>query len=249
MNRLLVVTASVALLCCPVSRADDKEKPKQLPPQLAKLIQGTPADFIKRFDKNGDGYLTKDELPPALTRAFDKMDVNGDGKLDRKEVAAMLQILRRRFGLNDAQAAKNNKTKKPDSPSVDRMVANWLERMDANQDGKISKEEAKAALAANFERFDLNKDGFLDKNELRQVAERFLAMQATNAGKNAAPARQSLIDFDALDRNADGRLTRDELKGTRFEAVFDAIDTNKDGKIDKKEFAVYLEKLAEQKKE
>src|SRR5205807_1129652 len=221
---------------CPMARGEERDKPNQLPPQLAKLIQGAPADFIKRFDKNGDGYLTKDELPPVLARAFDKMDVNGDGKLDKKEVAAMLQILRRRFGLNDAQAAKNNKTKKPDSPSVDRMVANWLERMDANQDGKISKEEAKAALAANFERFDLNKDGFLDKNELRQVAERFLAMQATNAGKNAAPARQSLIDFDALDRNADGRLTRDELKGTRFEAVFDAIDTNKDGKIDKKEF-------------
>jgi Ca2+-binding EF-hand superfamily protein len=46
-------------------------------------------------------------------------------------------------------------------------------------------------------------------------------------------------DFDALDRDADGRLTRDELKGT---AWADQIDANKDGKIDRKEFAEFFKK-------
>ena len=60
------------------------------------------------------------------------------------------------------------------------------------------------------------------------------------------PAAQG-PDFDALDKNADGRLTRDELKGTPYADKFEEIDTNKDGKIDKKEFAAYLKKQAEKK--
>ncbi len=54
-------------------------------------------------------------------------------------------------------------------------------------------------------------------------------------------------DFDALDLNADGRLTRDELKGTPYADKFDAMDTNKDGKIDRKEFAAYFRREAEKK--
>src|SRR6266404_5698476 len=152
MYRVLILATSLMLLSFQIAHSDEKEKPKQFPPQLRKLIEGSPAEFIKRFDRNGDGYLTRDELPPRLAQAFDKMDVNGDGKLDKKEVAAMLQILRQRLGPNDKQAKKNTK-KNPEKPGVERMVANWIERMDSDKDGKISKSEAKAALAANFERF------------------------------------------------------------------------------------------------
>jgi Ca2+-binding EF-hand superfamily protein len=136
------------------------------------------------------------------------------------------------------------------------MVENMLQRMDTNKDGKISKEEAKGPLANSFERFDQNKDGYLDRKELERVAEQFITAQRANAGKggkkagpqDGAQTRQNLVDFDSLDRNADGRLTREELKGTAYEAVFDQIDTNKDGKIDKKEFEAYQQKQAEKDK-
>ena len=53
----------------------------------------------------------------------------------------------------------------------------------------------------------------------------------------------------ACDRwgNVDGRLTREELKGTIYADHFDEIDTNKDGKIDPKEFRAYLKKLEDSK--
>src|SRR5436305_1094404 len=50
------------------------------------------------------------------------------------------------------------------------------------------------------------------------------------------------------DKDADGRLTRDELKGTPWADRFDDIDANKDGKIDRKEFEAYLKRQEERKK-
>ncbi len=41
-----------------------------------------------------------------------------------------------------------------------------LERMDNNNDGKISKSEAKGKLKENFDRRDANKDGNITENEL-----------------------------------------------------------------------------------
>jgi EF hand len=48
--------------------------------------------------------------------------------------------------------------------------------------------------------------------------------------------------FDLLDRNGDGRLTREELEGTVFAKHFDEIDSNKDGAIDNEELEAYLKK-------
>jgi Ca2+-binding EF-hand superfamily protein len=151
------------------------------------------------------------------------------------------------------QAADDKPAKKKDADSaqVDRMVQAMLDRFDVNKDGKISKEEAKGKLAENFDRLDTNKDGFLDKEELRRAARFVLANMPKGEGskpgekKNAPAAVPPGNDFDALDRNADGRLSREEVKGTEFADHFDEIDTNKDGGIDKKEFKAYLRKKAE----
>jgi Ca2+-binding EF-hand superfamily protein len=139
-------------------------------------------------------------------------------------------------------SADAEKPKKPaEDPEVERVVADLLQRFDTNKDGKISKDEAKGKLAESFDRFDTDKDGFLDKDELRRVA----AFMVAQRGRPGGPAGAPSADFDDLDRNADGRLTREELKGTPYLEHFDEIDTNKDGKIDKKEFQAYLKKEAE----
>jgi Ca2+-binding EF-hand superfamily protein len=228
------------------TQADERlEKRPQGPSKPPAVLQLSPEQFIKRFDKDHDGQLSRDEVPPRIAQAFDRFDRNGDGKLDRREVAAMLETLRRRFGVTGRQAGQR--------PGLDRMVNNILERLDANKDGMVSKEEARGPLARNFERLDTNHDGFLDRGELRQAAERLLAARRAGGRPGAkggpgtsAPGKNS-TDFEALDLNADGRLTPDELKGTPYALQFDAIDTNKDGKIDRKEFNAYLKKVAVQK--
>jgi Ca2+-binding EF-hand superfamily protein len=53
--------------------------------------------FIQQFDKNGDGKLEKDELPPRLQERFDELDTNHDGVLDESELKAILPRLMRRL--------------------------------------------------------------------------------------------------------------------------------------------------------
>jgi Ca2+-binding EF-hand superfamily protein len=234
----------------PDGTAGDKNKAAKVPPGFAQLLNRSADDFIAHFDKNKDGYLTKDELPPRLAANFERIDRNGDGKLDKQEVELLLLVLRKRFEA-DAKASTKPSTNPSTKPEVEQRVTQILERLDTNRDGKISREEAKGPLANQFDRLDTNRDGYLDKSELRRAVERFMAGNKGGPGRGAdqqpiTPQNRG-PDFDALDRNADGRLTREELQGTPFAAEFDKIDTNKDGKIDRKEFTAYLKKKSAEK--
>ena len=49
-----------------------------------------PTQMLERMDANGDGKLSKDEVPPQLAeRMFDNADTNKDGFLDKAELEAM----------------------------------------------------------------------------------------------------------------------------------------------------------------
>jgi Ca2+-binding EF-hand superfamily protein len=59
--------------------------------------------MMSMFDKNGDGKLQKDELPPRLAERFDELDTNHDGALDESEIKAILPQLMRRLENAGAQ--------------------------------------------------------------------------------------------------------------------------------------------------
>jgi Ca2+-binding EF-hand superfamily protein len=238
MLRIISFATLGALLVLTTAAAQDtkKEPPKKIPLQIEEILKLAPEELVKRFDKNGDGKLSKDELPAVLGKAFDAADKNGDGKLDRAGVAAMQTLLRNVFTAGDQP-----KTPPPTAKELDKIIDGLLKQFDTNGDGKISRKEVTGPLVAdNFDRLDLNKDGFLDRKELRALAERIQANQKGPAPK--AGFGGPLYDFDALDKNADGRLTKEELKGTPLYARFAEIDTDKSGQIDRREFEVFLER-------
>jgi|GEM_PF-2245632 len=157
------------------------------------------------------------------------------------------------FICTTAIVAQDPKKKKSDPkdgpPSADIIASAILQRLDTNRDGKLSKTEVSEAprIKDIFDRIDANKDGFVDKAEL-QAAARMLAppggpgMRPGPGGFGPGGLRPDPLDFDAQDKNADGRLTRAELRGSRFADQFDSIDANKDGKIDPKEWAEFHKK-------
>ena len=47
------------------------------------------------FDADGDGGVTRDELPERMQRRFDSMDENGDGAIDSGEAQAAAERMAR----------------------------------------------------------------------------------------------------------------------------------------------------------
>src|SRR5260370_15431844 len=59
---------------------------------------GVPTDDLVRhvmsFDKDGDGKVTREELPERMHRLIELGDTNGDGALDREELQQLAEKLR-----------------------------------------------------------------------------------------------------------------------------------------------------------
>ena len=50
---------------------------------------------LTRFDKDGDGKLSRDEAPPRLAERFSKIDTDADGQLTREELKAAFKAHRK----------------------------------------------------------------------------------------------------------------------------------------------------------
>jgi hypothetical protein len=44
--------------------------------------------LVQRFDRNGDGVVSPDEVPPGVARKLQRLDRNGDGWLDARDARA-----------------------------------------------------------------------------------------------------------------------------------------------------------------
>jgi Ca2+-binding EF-hand superfamily protein len=103
-------------------------------------------------------------------------------------------------------------------------------RMDANHDGKVTKQEIEASQQAGAMREIMarNRSIFvqLDKDHNGQLsAQEFSAFHANPPAPNATPMLQH---FDA---NRDGTITQVEFRAGTL-ANFDRLDVNKDGVVD-----------------
>ena len=54
-------------------------------------MRGDPAARLRSFDANGDGWITREEIPEQAAGMFDRVDANGDGVIVDDELDAMAE--------------------------------------------------------------------------------------------------------------------------------------------------------------
>lgn len=99
-----------------------------------------------------------------------------------------------------------------------------FEMMDADGDGKVTREEAKAHHEARRAEADTNGDGKISKDEFKTAAQK----------KHDKRVERM---FSHMDQNGDGFLTEEDRKGreSRGEKMFNHLDKDGDGAISKDE--------------
>merc|ERR1719158_2802706 len=221
-----------------------------------KTLNDVKAAF-KRFDRNGDGALSKDELSSAMKSSGDSYsdvevnaifslgDVDGDGEITLEEFitlmspssSSIVQRLRKQYkNMSDVKAA--------------------FKKIDRDNDGLLSKQEMmqssgnmfdKEEVDAIFALGDINGDGELDMGEFISImfpSAVEVAMQVSATFKTMDDIKQG---FKLMDKDGDGQITKQEMasSGHRFnnaqvDAVFALGDVNDDGVLDLDEFIAVM---------
>jgi Ca2+-binding EF-hand superfamily protein len=108
-----------------------------------------------------------------------------------------------------------------------------FQMLDANNDAVITRGEVPESGREAFDRLlklgDTNKDGKIDREEYRALLERARDSMGGAGPGGAAPGAR----LQAMDKNGDGKVSRDEFTGPP--AMFDRIDADKDGFITRDE--------------
>jgi len=126
---------------------------------------GFSAERLMALDKDGDGKVTKEELPEPMQRVLQRGDANGDGAIDREEAEKLVGQLRRDRPQGGAGG--------PGGPGGEGFVERVMS-LDRDGDGKVTKDEMPEWMRERIlERADANGDGAIDKEEAEKMAEQF----------------------------------------------------------------------------
>ncbi|MBX5001383.1 calcium-binding protein [Rhizobium lentis] len=149
--------------------------------------------MLKQFDTNKDGKVSKEEATAGLDKVFATIDTNNDGSLTPGEIRqyreaqmkAMKDERKQEAGENeDANAApdmldNDDQGRPPREGHEGRDGHHWMRhggnfmrasmmmrRVDTDEDGQISKQEAVSAFDKLFTRMDRNKDGVISIDDM-----------------------------------------------------------------------------------
>jgi Ca2+-binding EF-hand superfamily protein len=165
------------------------------------LVTDATGQVLSRYhawDSNTDGVVTRGEWRGTV-QEFRRLDANSDGVLTRTEL-----------GLEEGWQ----------SPNDEQDAARTFATLDRNNNGRLTRGEFRGTRA-EFNQIDRNRDNQISRAEFMNA--------------NASYGDDTVTDFTALDYDRTGFVERDEWRGTR--AQFNRLDLNRDGRLTRGELA------------
>jgi Ca2+-binding EF-hand superfamily protein len=138
----IAVLVSCLALPAMAAQGTESEESRPRPNRGSAHARPNPEERWKKLDRDNDGRISRSEWQRD-ERVFDRIDADKDGFLTKEELRSAAAEFhgRRRGGLRE---------------------------MDADADGNISRSEWKGK-GETFNRLDANKDGLLSRDELREA--------------------------------------------------------------------------------
>ncbi len=189
---------------------------------------------LKRLDADKNGAISKDEFLSPRLGEFKTLDANSDKTVEPSEIGVSLQ-----------------------EPAEFR-TRRFVKRVDANRDGKITREEFEQGPRAMFAGRDINSDGKINAQDRPPSSGTGMGWfgggegkkMGLGAGRAGRPdvtldsvVAKTQAEFNKIDGNSDGTLDASELAKQGAERVAFSktrmmhwSDQNKDGKLTEEEF-------------
>ncbi|MFO7902655.1 MAG: EF-hand domain-containing protein [Planctomycetota bacterium] len=144
----------------------------QGPPRVPSMPKAE--EIFKKFDKNGDGQLSKEEFVAGAKKVQERMKHMLHHRRPPHHARRAYRGAPHRGAPHHGAPHRGRHPRGPAAerkPSKDKAIAKKIiERIkeaDKDDDGKISKEEAPDRLKKHFDKVDKNDDGYVDKAEVR----------------------------------------------------------------------------------
>ena len=220
------------------------------------------AERMRRYDRNRDGFLTKDELSSRFSGNPMDFDRNKDGKLSASELA--VRYARRREGEEEARRDRSRDRRETDSGrseappdvfngrksyridvarSLPEGLPGFFTDKDGNGDGQVTMAEFSdnwnESVVAEFFSSDLNTDGVITVDEaIRAVEMGGSESSSMTAVSTDAGSESGSTSTAASSPAATGQL--DEKLVTYAKRIIERNDKNKDNALTASEWESML---------
>ena len=206
MKKLVLAGAALAALSATAASAHPHQGPGQAQPVTRASVEARVDAGFARLDSDRDGFVTQAEARARAeafraerqerrgertaqrgerrAALFARLDADRDGQISRAEFDARPALRGDRAERREARAERRGdrrgfrvERRGQGGGMFARLGGRLFEAADANDDGRVSREEARRGALARFDRVDSNRDGVLSIDERRAAREQFRAQR------------------------------------------------------------------------